>query len=210
MQTPKHDLSQKLRNAILTNSASRQKTNLVTEGTGMKLQANNFVQQSNHQSHQSQEQINVRNQIDCQPGQAQSLNQRRPLRSPQDQERKQVNNITANFEHANKSLQGQYLTATGQAVPAKFNLMIPQAANRSQVDFNIQNSQVNLSGSYNAQAASAHAVSAHAVSRSGSQSGPSTAVDAARNSQQASTSGNQIRFARSPVLKIRPSKIDKS
>lgn len=81
MQTPKNDANLKMRSIQQNNSATRvqaKRTGLSMEGVNLKLPANNFI-------HQSQEQLNP-NFDSQQPTREKSLNQRRPLRSPGDQQ----------------------------------------------------------------------------------------------------------------------------
>ena len=209
MQTPKNDLGHnpKMRQIQQNNSATRvqvQRTGLSMEGVHLKLPANNFI-------NQSQEQLKP-NFDGHQPTQDKSLNQRRPLRSPGDQQALQ--NMAASQHSldrgaASSGRGGQQLyTMAGSAYPVPMKLALPHGLNRSVVDINSGNPAniVNLQSIKPSQG----------PSRSGSHGPTSTAADstatpASSHPSLAPASGTQpLRINKSPALKIRASKIDKA
>lgn len=108
------------------------RTGLSLEGKNMVLPMNNFV-------HQSQEQLNS-NFDDHPPAQERSMNQRRPLRSPIDQQA--MKNMAASQQSLDQT--GQQFYAQPGSTQMKLNL--PQGLHRSFVEIsNATTRQVNLS-----------------------------------------------------------------
>lgn len=133
------------------------------EGVNLKLPTNNFV-------NQSQEQLNPN--FDSQrPSQEKSLNQRRPLRSPGDQQTIKTmaasqQSLDRGTAHSGRGGQHFYAVA-GSAYPPQMKLALPQGLNRSVVEINT-GPTATLSSLKQSQG----------PSRSGSQGGPTPAESA--------------------------------
>lgn len=169
------------------------------EGVTLKLPANNFINQSQEQ---------LKPNFDSQQA-APSLNQRRPLRSPGDQQT--IKALAASQQSLDRgaahSGRGPPMYAVaGSAYPPPMKLALPQGLNRSVVEINNPGHTATLSSLKHSQG----------PSRSGSQGGPTPAESATAPQtlqppvQPAAATNPAVRITKSPALKIRPSRIDKA